>query len=704
MGYFYSRTGTSSEELEKLDLVNLDIRPRHNDTFEDFLLSYFFDPLFSNRAFTPGLIIQLVKRSDKSKWKSNFESVILTKIYEERITEWQKKIKDEYLLSIFKDIISDSDKVYVELMLYKVLRTKLYHEIGKIIFRDKFEYFERLKLNLKDVEIDYLKISQAIKQIEILLSTLTTPKNQIDLETLILSISGLLPIEYNHIKKVLVENPQLATLTIINQLKTVFTPIYSKVGKDIEDLYDLIVPEKPDTIEIDSSMDYVKNWLIQKYFPYQNWLLKNNIYEKDFLNIGDSFSEWFYTNWEDIKTNSKSLVSHWLYKTAPTLENIDKINIVLIVDNLRYSYTKKIQSLFENKDITMVSSDPYLSMVPSETEISKKCLLSGKSNYTEIDQRGYKDIIEKGWIPYFNSANFIYIPNLDQFEKLNIEKGNTYFINYHAIDIILHQEQAKLGTTHEQQIQHLLIELVNRVEKVLISNNILEHTKIHIISDHGSVKFHQNSKNDLDVKLFKKKPVIEYSDRYIMLSDEEFIGLPDNLRHDCFFIDKNRFGLPCHCLCARRGNIFKDYSYNSYLHGGLLPEEVVIPHLVFEKVKIRIDRPILNLIKNKFRYRAEEIELQLLNPNDYPLENVNLVILNKNIDSLSKQVDWLNAKTKEVIKIQARFKKSSMKDETSTLKIGISFLVNKKPYEYEFKLDISMVSMAELKDMSIFDI
>ncbi|MFA7290305.1 MAG: hypothetical protein WC055_15630, partial [Melioribacteraceae bacterium] len=394
----------------------------------------------------------------------------------------------------------------------------------------------------------------------------------------------------------------------------------------------------------------------------------------------------------------------WLYRNASAFDNPDKINIVLIVDNLSFSHSKLIQDLFADKIIHMTSSEPYLSMIPSETETSKKCLLAGKSNYSEIDQKNYADILDKGWIPYFNSANFIYIPNLDQFEKTSIEKGKSYFVNYHSIDIILHQDQAKLGLTHDKQIYHLLTELVNRVVEIIESKSIVEKTAVHIISDHGSTRFHPKTKNNLDVKSFKKRTTIKTTDRYMILSDEEYSSLPDNLEQDCFFIEKNRFGLLNHFLCARSGNTFKEYSFDSYLHGGLLPEEVVVPHMVFEKVKVKVEQPIINLLRNKFRYKAEEIELQIENPNSIALENIQIKIHNANVESLPRIIDWINPKSKEVTRFQARFKKSSIKEEIDSLKISVSFFVNETPIEYESKLGISMVSMVELKDTTVFDI
>lgn len=693
-----------TEDLEELKLLDLDAFPKQHDKFEDFILSYFYDPVFSQNSFRSSLIGPILKSYDSQRWENNKRSKLLRTIFAQKIQEWQSKIKEEYLSAILKELIEQPEKFLEELVHFKVLRTELYHSIANIVFRDKFEVYKRLKLNLKDIDIDYKAIEQVSKQAEIHLHTLKPPSNTAELESLISSMSGLLPVEFSHIERILKNNPNLVNNSIISQLKIIFSPIYNAIGKKIEKLKELIVPMKPKPLQDDTTFEIVKDWLLNEYLPYQSWLVKNNYYDEDFLKIGDSFSEWLYNKWEDISFNSNALVCNWLYNNSRSLQNNGKVNIILIIDNLCYSYSEYIQTLFADKEISVVSKEPYYAMVPSETEISKKCLLSGKSSYNQIDQNSYTEILNKGWIPYFEKPeNFIYVPNIDEFEKLDIQNGKSYFINYLAIDIVLHQEQAKLGLSHDKQIKTLLAELIERVVDKLASKNLLENSTIHVISDHGSALFHKNTKNDIDIKAFKKKTSIKISDRYIFLTDEEYASLPDNLKIDCFFLDKNRYGLPYHCLCARRGNTFKEYASDSFLHGGLLPEEIIVPNMKFEKISIKVEPIIINLLKNKFRYKAEEIELQIENPNSMPVENIQIKCLNSNVESLPGIIEWLDSNKKIVIKIKARFRKTNIKEENEALTVDISYLANRKTFEFEKKLEISMVSMVELKDTTMFD-
>jgi len=93
-------------------------------------------------------------------------------------------------------------------------------------------------------------------------------------------------------------------------------------------------------------------------------------------------------------------------------------------------------------------------MIPSETEIAKKCLLSGSISYNEIDDKKYKSIVEKGWIPYsMENKQFHYIENINKLKDLEIVEDHTYIINYLPIDTILHQREDEIGNSYDKEIK-----------------------------------------------------------------------------------------------------------------------------------------------------------------------------------------------------------------------------------------------------------
>lgn len=696
----------SSEELEELDLAKLEETPRPNDTFEDFLLTYFYDPVLTYNSFNINLVVPFLKAFDKNVWDSNGQNILLRKIYDNRIQTWKSKLNDEKLKNLLDELSSNPVNLEINLMLYKLLRHDIYDDenLRKIALGDKYSSFKTLGLNLRDLVIDPAKIEHTLQQIEIHFNTLEKPKSTDDFENLIQKMSGLIQQEFDFIESMLKEKPELVSATLISQLKAVFNPIYAKIGKRIENLKELIMPSKPNKVNIDDSIEDVKQWVTEEYLPFYSWTIKNKYYDKDLAEIADSFSSWLYENWEDVRANSHSLVANWLCNNSLSFNLNNKVNIVLIIDNLSWTNIEILQNLFSENSFLERTRAPYFSMVPSETETSKKCLLSGKTHYNEIDQSSYEKILNKGWVPFFDSEKFVYLSDIDKFEKTELENGKVYFLNYRPIDDTLHKSSGELGLSHSKQINNLLKDLVERVNDHLDKQNLKEKAVIHVISDHGSTQINSEALNELDISLFKKKEMIKHSDRFIFLSDEEFSRLPDNLKYDCFFLEKNRFGLPYHCLCARRNNTFKKYSDNSFLHGGLSPEEVVVPHLIFEQAEIEIQKPLLNLLRNKFRYKVEEIEIQIDNQNELPLSNIIVSIINSNVEAIDSIVDSIDAKSKQMIRIKARFKKTSNKIETEELRIDLSYYCNNKGFKAEYKFNIQMVLMVELKDTSVFDI
>lgn len=696
----------SSEELEELDLARLEETPRPNDTFEDFILTYFYDPVFTYHNFSVNLVIPLLKAFDKDVWEKNNQKILLRKLYNNRIQTWKSKLKDEKLENLLDDLFSNPANLEKDLMLYKLLRHDIYDDenLRKIALGEKYNAFKIIGLNLRDLEIDPKKIDTTLKQIDIHLNTSEKPKSTAELDIIIQKMSGLIQEEFDFVESLLRDKPELVSSTMISQLKAVFNPIYTKIGKRIENLKGLIMPTKPNKLDQEDNIEDVKRWVTEEYLPFYRWTIKNKYYDNDIAEIADSFSHWLYENWEDVRANSHSLVANWLYKNSSSFNLNNKVNIVLIIDNLSWTNADILQSLFSENSFLERSRAPYYSMVPSETETSKKCLLSGKTHYNEIDQSSYEIILNKGWVPFFESEKFVYISDVDKFEKTKLEKGKAYFLNYRPIDDTLHKSSGELGLSHSKQINTLLKDLVERVNYHLDKQNLKEDAIVHVISDHGSTQINSKALNELDISLFKKKEMIKHSDRFMFLSDEEFSTLPDNLKFDCFFLEKNRFGLPHHCLCARRNNTFKKYSDNSFLHGGLSPEEIVVPHLVFEQVEIAIENPLLSLLRNKFRYKVEEIEIQIDNQNKLPISDIRISIVNSNVESNPSIVEYIGAKSKQTIKIKARFKKTSNKIETEELRIDLSYYCNNQGFKLEKKFNIQMVSMVELKDTSVFDI
>ncbi len=245
--------------------------------------------------------------------------------------------------------------------------------------------------------------------------------------------------------------------------------------------------------------------------------------------------------------------------------------------------------------------------------------------------------------------------------------------------------------------------LVGNVAECIDHHDLYEKIVIHLASDHGSTRIPESLSNDIDMKYFQDSDFRPVSHRVVPVTSERFSRLPDNLKEDCFFLDRGRFGNEQHYLCARRSNRFLATTAKHYVHGGLSPEEIIVPYLVFQEITTPIEPLTLLLQKDTLRYRLETITFELGNPNEYRVEQIEIQILNSNVQAEPYHIDGLDAKTQTTCSLQGRFTKTQNQDEQNFLRFSMTFTCHGERQRKEITCPITMKAMVTLKDETIFD-
>jgi len=691
----------SNDKIVAADLLDLDISPPKGAHFENVILEQFYHILFTEKSFPSAKLCDLVVAYDSTKWEANTKNPLVFTIYEKRLEEWKTKAKNSDLKRLIDLFSCDVDGLRTQLMKYRVLRS--YKALGHKLLGDDFSTFESAKPDLTKLSIDESCIKDIITQITYILNEYQEPENTGELEAIISSTSGYLFVEFETLEKILKNHPAWITSDIINALDIKFEAIEDRVGRRLKNLRGLVRPPFPSHPDKNWNLDQMITWATQSYLPYQSWCAANNKMDEEVYGLSDEFAQWLYNNWQDIHANSKRMVFNILPNNADRLRPDETINLVLVIDNLWWALIPIVKDLFQMHGFFLSKVEPYLSMLPSETEISKKCLLAGAATYNDIDNKVYKNIVEKGWVPYFNDATFRYLSDPGKLDDIGTITGHTYVVNYLAIDKALHMSSDQIGMPHLKYISGLLEGFIEKIAEFIDRHDLKKKIVIHVLTDHGSTTIPADTANDLDVSGFKSTEFSIRSPRYIAVSNEKFSNLPDNWKEDCFFLDATEFGNDCHYLSARRGNRFVKTDDNSYAHGGLSPEEVIVPHLIFEAVKVAFQDLTLLLARDEFRYRKEKIVFEIGNPNDFAVENVRISIINSNIETDQAAIDFINGKNKSLVEMTAQFKQTANSDERNTLSLHMRFTCRDEKHEQSVRIPITMRSMVEIKGKSAFD-
>lgn len=690
----------TNEDIVQTGLLSSDLRPQPGFSFEDTLLSHYYAPLLTSKTFPLTKLPSLLETVDLQQWKANLGIPLLARTLHSRLEEWKSKARSSEQRQLVGLFAADPYGLKLQLMQFRVLRS--YPTIGEAVLGEAFDLFRTLKLQLDDLNVEESEIPETILQVTYYLNN-QQPQNSDELFTLLDRTSGLLTVEFETIEKHLRDHPGWITPELIDQIEEKFSGQSRRLAWKIATLRGMIRPPKPETPDLNWDVDTMLSWATESYLPYQSWCNRQEQFDPDLYSIGDRFSEWLMKSWDNIHANSKRMVFNILPNKAVDLKRAGVVNLVLVIDNLGWAFSEMLRDLFQERGYFLAGAEPYLAMLPSETEISKKCLLAGAVGYQAIDDKTYKGMLEKGWVPYFKDNAFRYISDIGSLSAIETIDAASYVVNYLAIDKALHKSADEIGMPHRDHIYHLLGKLVENTISFIEKHDLQENIRIHVVSDHGSTRIPANVQNDLDQAFFKTNGFEARSHRYVIVSSERFAGLADNLKLDCFFLPANDFLNPENVLCARRGNRFLPTDKDFYVHGGLLPEEIIVPYMVFEPAILSTQDLTVLLKKNEFRYRMETVELEIGNPNDSVVEQIHVSLLNGNVESEPVRIALLNGKKNMAIQIKARFKVTSIPEEQNSLHIRVRFNAHGEQHTFDVLPKITMKKMVEEKSTNVFD-
>lgn len=689
-----------NEEIIESNLLALDLQPQPGQTFEDLLLAHFFAPLFSAKSFPFTQLAQLFATIDTARWQENRANPLLARTLNQRLEIWKSKARSDEQRQFIEWFAVDPLDLQKRLMQFRVLRS--YPAIGETLLGSVYPVLTALKLQLQDLAADEKSIPDTVTQVTYQLNAYMLQSAE-ELGALIMQVSGLLWVEFETLEKHLLTKPDWISPTVVDQLESKFEVFSRRIAKRLVILRSQIRPPKPSSPEANWDAAQMLVWATESYLPYQAWCSAREQFDKDLYALGDQFSSWLMNHWNDLHGNSGRMVFNILPNLAPGLNNPERVHLVLVVDNLGWSFSEILRDLFQEKGFYLTSTEPYFAMLPTETEISKKCLLSGSVGYTAIDETSYKGILEKGWVPYFNNNAFRYISDIGKLGQVEAIDARVYVVNYLAVDKTLHKSADEIGMPHREHVRHLLEKLVENVASFIEMHALGDRIRIHIVSDHGSTQIPAAFQNDIDPSFFKQEGFTARSHRYLEVSDGRFAALSDNLKLDCFFLSANDFLLPTNVLCARRANRFLPVDKDVFIHGGMLPEEVIVPYMAFEPASVPLQNLTILLQKNEFRYRLETISLEIGNPNAAAVEQVQVSALNGNVEWEFESIPLLNGKTKVTRQVTVRFKLTSLVDEQTTLGLRVRFRTRGETHVIDVKLPIIMRKIVEERSTGIFD-
>ncbi|MBN2174276.1 MAG: PglZ domain-containing protein [Bacteroidales bacterium] len=323
------------------------------------------------------------------------------------------------------------------------------------------------------------------------------------------------------------------------------------------------------------------------------------------------FIEKNYVSWINGKNNDIPLLSHTLLKERlfPSL-NGNKPVFFLLIDNLRYDQWKIIQPIIENS-YRVVSDDIYFSILPTVTQYARNALFAGlmpseierkyRQYWTGEDEEGTKNQFESELLGeylkrYGKNIKYSYtkVLNLNVGRKLienlpNLMGNQLNVVVYNFVDMLSHarteMEIIRELADDEPAYRSLTLSWFEHSPlKEIIDYLGKKGVELIITTDHGSVRVHEpvkvlGDRNTNTNLRYKTGKALQYNKKEVFeVGNPDDIYMPRlNVSSSYVFCRKNDF-----FAYPNNYNYYVNYYRNTFQHGGISLEEVMIPYIVLK--------------------------------------------------------------------------------------------------------------------------
>jgi CheY-like chemotaxis protein len=398
------------------------------------------------------------------------------------------------------------------------------------------------------------------------------------------------------LKKILDEKKLVSEKTTM-QYQQEFSPLGMKISGDLDynewaDVYKRLVRWE---LELEKSTDSgIKEIL--------------NMQKLEASKIFAKYIENNYIDWINGRTSDRPVLSHTLFKEKlfPRLQN-GKPMFLILIDNLRYDQWKVIQPIIE-RSYRVVNDQIFYSILPTVTQYARNAMFAGlmpleierkyPQYWTREEDEGtknqFEDKLAEEYLKRYGKnikMSYTKVLNLTVGKKLvdslpNLMNNNLNIIVYNFVDMLSHART-------EMEIIRELADDEPAYRSLTVSwfehsplKDIIEYlgekqADLVITTDHGSVRVNDpvkvlGDRNTNTNLRYKTGKALQYNPKEVfeVKNPSDIFLAKANVSSTYVFCKRNDF-----FAYPNNYNYYVNYYKNTFQHGGISMEEMMIPYI-----------------------------------------------------------------------------------------------------------------------------